>query len=210
MNYSKNLGKRIADFSNVKIYSSKNGIVGQCVWYVRCRALEKLGKNTGIMGNANLWYSSAVSKKLPTGNLLKSDSIACFNNGNYGHVIYVEYVSGNTIYYTEANSNADNKLSSDDGILKKSSVSAFTSRKGYQGCIYLMHNEIIKIMTVKAKDGLNYRNDCKVSKNTLCGTLSNGVKVNVVKGWSKKADGYNWNKIKIGSKYYYCVSTWLK
>lgn len=210
MNYSKNLGKRISDFSNIKIYSSKNGIIGQCVWYVRCRALEKLGKNTGIIGNANTWFSSALSKKLSTGSLPKSDSIACFNSGSYGHVIYVEYVSGNTVYYTEANSNSDNKLSFDDGILKKTSVSAFISRKGYQGCIYLTHSEILKTMTVKAKDGLNYRNDCKVSKNTLCGTLSNGSSVNVVNGWSKKADGYNWSKIKIGTKYYYCVSNWLK
>lgn len=210
MDYSKNLGKRIADFSNVKIYSSKNGIIAQCVWYVRCRALEKLGKNTGIMGNANTWYSSAKAKKLNTGKQPKSDSIACFNSGRYGHVIYVEYVSGDTVYYTEANANADNQLSFDDGILKKTSVSAFTSRKGYQGCIYLGEFESLKTMTVNAKDGLNYRTDCKVLKSTRAGVLKNGAKVNVVNGWSKKADGYNWLKIKIGSKYYYCVSNWLK
>ena len=210
MNYSKNIGKRLANFSNTKIYNSKNGIVAQCVWYVRCRALEKLGKNTGIIGNANVWYTNAKAKKLSTGKYPKSDSIACFNNGKYGHVIFIEYVHENTLYYTESNSNSDDTLSADDGILKRTTISEFTSRKGYQGCIYLNETENLKVMTVKAKDGLNYRTDCKVSKSTLSGTLSYGAKVNVVSGWRKNSGGYNWSKIKIGGKYYYCVSDWLK
>ena len=131
---SSKLGQRIANVS-----SYKDGITGECVWYVRGRAKEKLGINTGIYGNANQWYGLAKAKGLPTGTAVKSNSIACYNGGKYGHVIYVEEVVGNNVYYTEANVQApisDGKISSLDGVLKVKSLSAFTSGS-YQGCIYL-------------------------------------------------------------------------
>lgn len=209
MDYSKYLGKRLADFSNSKIYSNSNGIVAQCVWYVRCRTLEKCGKNTGIYGDANTWYDTAVLKKLSVGKSPKTNSIACFNCGSYGHVIFVEYVDENFVYYTEANSNGDNCLSSDDGILKKQSIKIFTARTGYQGCIYITANPVYKTMKVTAKDGLNYRTSCKVVSSSKAGTLSYGSKVSVMKDWSKTTQGYKWYKIKIGKKHYYCVSKWL-
>lgn len=207
MDYSKYVGKRIANM-NSKIYSRANGIVGQCVWYVRCRALEKCNKNTGIYGNANTWYNTAIVNKIPTGKTPETNSIACFNNGTYGHVIFVEYVDNSFVYYTEANANADNRMSADDGVLKKITIKAFTSRKGYQGCIYLCPQKY-KSMKVTAKDGLNYRTSCKVAGNNKAGTLSFGAKVSVLKNWSKTAEGYKWYKIKMGKKHYYCVSNWL-
>ena len=209
MDYSKYVGKRVADMSNKKIYSSVNGIVGQCVWYVRCRAMEKCSKNTGIYGNANTWYNSATSRKMSTSKTPQSNSIACFNNGKYGHVIFIEYVDKNYVYYTEANANGDNSLSSDDGVLKKQTTKAFTSRKGYRGCICLEEKSKYKTMLVLAKNGLNYRTSCKVAGSNKVGTLSYGAKVKVLKNWSKTADGYKWYKIKIGSKHCYCVSDWL-
>lgn len=209
MDYSKCLGKRLADFANEKIYGSANGIVAQCVWYVRCRAIEKCGKNPGIYGNANIWYKSASEKKMPVGKAPKTNSIACFNNGKYGHVIFVEYADDKYVYYTEANANSDNCMSFDDGVLKRQTVKSFISRKGYQGCIYLETQDCDSIMRVTAKDGLNYRTSCKVSPSSLAGTLSYGTKVTVVKGWSKFSEGYTWCKIRFGKKYYYCVKKWL-
>lgn len=135
INYEAKLGTRLADFGNEKVYNSANGIIGQCVWYARCRAIEKCGYSTGIVGNANVWYSSAKAKGLKLSTEPVSNSIACFNSGTYGHVIFVECVDSGKVYYTEANSNSDNKLSSDDGILKTQSVGTFKSRSGYQGCI---------------------------------------------------------------------------
>lgn len=134
IDYEKNTGKRLADFSS-RIYSSANGIVGQCVWYVRCRALEKCRSESGIYGNANTWYKTAQSKGLKLSARPVSNSIACFNSGRYGHVIFIECADGETVYYTEANSNGDNRLSPDDGILRKQNIKSFTARKGYQGCI---------------------------------------------------------------------------
>ena len=187
MDYNKFLGKRLANFKNTKIYGSNNGIIAQCVWYVRCRALEKCSINTGITGNANTWYNQAEAKKLPTSKKPISNSIACFQNGKYGHVIFIENVTSNTVFYTEANSNNDNKLSADDGVLKKQDINAFMNRSGYQGCICLQSatsitQEHYLIMKVTAKNGLNYRSTYKVSSSTLAGTLKYGTKVKVIKG----------------------------
>lgn len=137
LDYSKYVGKRLANFSNSKIYNNTNGIVGQCVWYVYCRTIEKSGKSIGIHGNANEWWSSAKSMGLRTSASPISNSIACFNCGTYGHVIFVENVTGNTVYYTECNTPANNILDANDGILKKTTVSSFKSMSGYQGCIVL-------------------------------------------------------------------------
>lgn len=215
MNYNELLGKRPANFENTKIYGSNNGIIAQCVWYVRCRALEKCGINTGITGNANTWYNQAEAKKLQTSKNPISNSIACFRNGKYGHVIFIENVTGNTVFYTEANSNNDNMLSADDGILKKQDITAFMNRSGYQGCICLQSvSEIMQekymIMKVTAKNGLNYRTTYKVSESTFAGTLKHDTKVKVVKGWGWTANGYTWYKVLLNGKYYYCVKNWLK
>lgn len=142
MDYTSKIGTRLADLNN-SAYSSfqPNGIKGQCVWYVRGRAWEKCKADTKITGNANTWFERAKAKGLRTGCTLQSDSICCINRGKFGHVIYIEYVDGNTVYYTEANANGDNKVSSDDGILKKCAVSKMHGRDGYAGCIYLTDNE---------------------------------------------------------------------
>ncbi len=215
VNYNKYLGKRLADFKNTKIYNSNNGIIAQCVWYVRCRALEKCGINTGITGNANTWYNQAKSKKLKLSPIPISNSIACFSNGEYGHVIFIENVSDNTVFYTEANADNDNKLSADDGILKKQDLSSFIKRKGYQSCICLQssqaeNKENYLLMKVTAKDGLNYRTSCRISPSTLAGTLKYGTEVKVVKGWGWTTEGHIWYKILLNGKYYYCVKNWLK
>lgn len=128
------LGKRLGNF-NSSCYN--DGIRGQCVWYVRSRGKEKTGVDTSIRGDAKTWFDAAKHK----GREPKCDSIACFNGGKFGHVIYAESVENGFVYYTEANAKGTNKngyISADDGTLKKQAVSAFKSRKGYQGCIYLL------------------------------------------------------------------------
>lgn len=136
--YVKNVGKVIANLNSYKTnLDGYTGIKGQCVWYVRNRGYEKLGSKglTGIGGNANTWYSTADKKGLSIGSTPKSNSIACYRSGSYGHVIYVEYYdsSTKTVYFTEANcSKASN------GQLQKATLSNFKKHNsGYQGCIYL-------------------------------------------------------------------------
>lgn len=143
IDYGNTIGQRLADFNNAAY--KNQGILAQCVWYVRGRGIEKLNINTGITGNANLWFGSALKKGIATGADLKPDSIVCFNFGTYGHVLYIEHIIDDKVYYTECNVPMDNKLSADDGLLKVTTISEMTSRKGYQGCIYLRLDAVAEI-----------------------------------------------------------------
>lgn len=148
VDYSSLVGTVVADFSNQTYYSltppSYNTYYPwECTWYACGRAEEKAGgKISGIrsLHNANQWYAGAQSKGLSTGYEIRSNSIACYNSGTYGHVIYIENVTGSTVYYTEANTEAplsDQQRSPSDGKIKTKTVSQLTSKAGYQGCIYL-------------------------------------------------------------------------
>ncbi|WP_124100925.1 CHAP domain-containing protein [Ruminococcus sp. Marseille-P6503] len=193
------LGKRLGNF-NSSFYN--DGIRGQCVWYVRGRAKEKAGVDTGIRGDAKTWYSQAKHK----GKELRSDSIACFGGGSFGHVIYIELVENGWVYYTEANANADNTLSSDDGLLKRSTVSQFYARKGYQGCIYLMDYKSRKKGEAAASANLHYR---KSPGGEIAGTLPRGSRVTFADDSRKKAGGYTWRKILVNGKVYYAAEEYL-
>jgi surface antigen len=82
------------------------------VWYVRGRAQEKLGITLGSMGNGNQMYTNAKkdAQLAPTVDNLKPDLIVSYGKGTssagqkYGHVIYIEDVVGDTVYYTEGGS----------------------------------------------------------------------------------------------------------
>jgi hypothetical protein len=82
------------------------------VWYVRGRAKEKLGKDTGAIGNANeMYYGAKASARLaPTVENIKPNTILSYQYGSgslgqkYGHVIFIEDVVGDTVYYTEGGS----------------------------------------------------------------------------------------------------------
>ena len=206
------LGKPLGNF-NSAYYN--DGIRGQCVWYVRGRAKEKVGVDTGIRGDANTWYAQAKHK----GYDLKSNSIACFGGGSFGHVIYIELVKNGQVYYTEANANADNALSLDDGLLKKSTISQFYARKGYQGCIYLCYykgytEKKTLSSAVITPDGaavttanLHYR---KSPNGEIAGTLPCGSKVTFADDSRTKDGGYTWRKIIVNKKTYYAAEQYLK
>ena len=91
--YADSVGKKVAK--------------GQCVWYVRGRMKEKFGKDTGAIGNGNeMWYNAKSSAKLSAKEEnIKPNTIASYKYGSggnkYGHVIYIEDVVGDTVYYTE-------------------------------------------------------------------------------------------------------------
>lgn len=107
-NLSDKVGAKIADVSGYNNSAAK----GQCVWFVRGRMKQKLGKDTGSLGNGNqMWYNAKESAKLaPTAENIKPNTIASYKTGlseagkKYGHVIYIEDVVGDTVYYTEGGS----------------------------------------------------------------------------------------------------------
>lgn len=116
---SKRVGNTIA---NIKSSAYNNDAdYGQCVWYARGRAKELLGKNIPAMGNANQMFANAKknSKVEAKPENLKANMLVTYNKGTStagqyaGHVIYIEAVDGDTVYYSEGGSL---KIS---GILRK-------------------------------------------------------------------------------------------
>ncbi len=135
----KNLNKVITDTSKYAVkLDGVNGIKDSCVWYVRNRGYEKLGKAglTGIYGDAGTWMDSAKKKKnLKVGAEPKTDSIACWKGTKGGFIAYVEYYDAatKTVYFSEAHWGK-----TVNGTLKKLPLASFKARcAGYQGCIYL-------------------------------------------------------------------------
>lgn len=106
--------------------SFDNSYVGQCTWYCRGRAMEKLGVSADIPGDAMYWYNNATN--FSRGSTIRANSIAVFTGGPHGHVIFVEYIEGSTVYYTEANADDNDVYNAGvDGILKSAPISSFTN-----------------------------------------------------------------------------------
>lgn len=70
-----------------------------------------------------------------------------------------------------------------------------------------MADTYIKYKVVNA-DSLCYREKPSL-KSKVVGYLHRGDKITVVKGWSKKADGVNWYKLKLNDNYYYVSAKYL-
>ena len=70
-----------------------------CTWYAWKMAYEKAGVTLPGWGNAKEWYSDAKSAGYSVGTTPKANSIIVWGGWtSYGHVGYVERVSGNTLY----------------------------------------------------------------------------------------------------------------
>lgn len=106
--FKNSVGKRITDTSKYNNGAAK----GQCVWYALGRASERNGKTITIGGNGNsMFYQAKKGSQLSAKpENLKGNTLLCFNKGTssagqkYGHVIFIEDVIGDTVYYTEGGS----------------------------------------------------------------------------------------------------------
>ncbi len=76
-----------------------------CTRYAYGRACEVMGINLAFSADSGLdagtWYKKV--KNLPRGEEPRSNSIAVWSGGPYGHVAYVETVDGNNVIISEAN-----------------------------------------------------------------------------------------------------------
>jgi len=124
-NFKNKVGKKVTDTRTYNNDAAK----GQCVWFVRGRAYEKLGKNIPALGNANEMYANAKESARLEATLenLQADTLMCYKKGTSaagqtaGHVIYIEEVIGNAVYYTEGGYGANNgilKVTSRENILR--------------------------------------------------------------------------------------------
>ena len=125
--------------------------VGQCTWYVFGRAQEKLGVTLAFSqpygNNAKTWYDRINNEGIEKGDMPRANSIAVFapkeGRSGYGHVVFVEYIEGNYIYYSESNfgSSANGQFDfNTDGVLKRDTVTNFENRSAVNeivGYVYL-------------------------------------------------------------------------
>lgn len=208
INYAQLLGKRLANF-NSKYYNPpiNTASKGQCVWYTQGRAYEKKGIKIGARGNAKDVYNSCKNSGFQVSKYPKPNSIACFNGGTYGHVRFVEYVIANTVYFTEANLNADNVLSADDGILKKMSLSSWMAQANLQGHVVVKKENLIKFKNLRknGKIPLYTAANCNI-KNKACAVKADTI--SVVSGSGKIAkNGKDVVRVIYDNRYYWTVRT---
>ncbi|GHU08559.1 hypothetical protein FACS189431_5060 [Alphaproteobacteria bacterium] len=83
----------------------------ECVSYTAFKVSERWGNmplsgtrnSFGGRGNAKQWVSTAQAVGIPTGSAPKVHSVGVSYIGTYGHVVWVESISGNTIYFSDYN-----------------------------------------------------------------------------------------------------------
>ena len=85
-------------------YNNRFGNSCQCVSYVAWRVYDAYRISLNIPGNANNWDNYADSKGIPNSYTVpKAGSVGMHNKGDYGHVVWVEAVSGARIFVSEYN-----------------------------------------------------------------------------------------------------------
>lgn len=77
----------------------------ECVSYTAWKVYQTFGYMPywGGSGNANQWPGDAARAGIATGSTPRVHSVAIWNVGAFGHAMWVEGVSGNTIYVSQFN-----------------------------------------------------------------------------------------------------------
>jgi hypothetical protein len=77
----------------------------ECVSYTAWKVYQTYGYMPywGGSGNANQWPGDAQRAGIPTGTTPRVHSVAIWNVGAFGHAMWVEAVSGSTIYVSQYN-----------------------------------------------------------------------------------------------------------
>ncbi|OAA91969.1 SH3 domain-containing protein [Clostridium ljungdahlii] len=211
---------------------AKSGYTGQCTWFTYGRVLEKLGiaLPSQFYGNAvDWWYANASSNVYTYGSEPKANSIIVWGGGphGYGHVGFVEEVSGDIVYFNEGNFNVRGNY---DGSEKTLSKEAIKNRGNLylKGYIYVgdgrksipasnpspssNSNSDSTPVTSISKTGivnisnssstLNVRNGAATSFGVI-GGLKKGQSVSIVGSVG------SWYKIKYNSSYGYVSSSFI-
>ena len=88
----------------IMINDSTGSCLPNCVGYAYGRAYEVLGTKPNLStGNANGWFSyNKNNNYYPYGSEPKVGAIACWSGGEYGHVAFVENVSGENVTISQS------------------------------------------------------------------------------------------------------------
>lgn len=109
---------------------------GQCTWYCWGRAYEKTGIRLNTIHDASTWLgelNTYGARAVWDPYAPVKNSVAVNVNGC--HVMYIEDVVGNTVYYTEANVPMNNYVDYTDGLLKMTTKGGMAAK--CNGYIYL-------------------------------------------------------------------------
>ena len=115
------LGTTVANVNSGNYTKFKKG---QCTWYAWGRAREVSGKtitfsrSSGLHAKywANLVNNCTINKTISS----KCVAVRPIRGGGYGHVIFIEYVDNNNIYYTDCNTDGNGVYNpGKDAIVKK-------------------------------------------------------------------------------------------
>lgn len=113
-------------YPNAWAYAPQDSIIDswgmynrECVSYTAFKVHQDYlaGKNDrdmpywGGIGNANQWDDNAIAAGIPVDSNPTPGSIAVSNSGFYGHVMYVQAVSGNQIYIQQYNAQLNGQYS---------------------------------------------------------------------------------------------------
>ena len=79
-------------------YKSTGPYGVNCTWYTWDKVKNMRGVSLPSWGNAKTWYDQAKAAGFKVGSEPKNNSIVVGNITEYGHVAYIEKVSGNYIY----------------------------------------------------------------------------------------------------------------
>ena len=189
INYEKTLGRRLANF-NSRYYKPPINTAsrGQCVWYTQGRAFEKKGVKIGARGNAKDVYQSCKNDGFQVSKYPKSNSIACFNGGTYGHVKFVEYVIADTVY----------------GILKKMSFKDWIKQPYLQGHVVVKKEKLITFEIITKNGSLGLYRSGNTNKKNKVRTI-NAKTVKVVAGSGKVKNGKDIVKVVCDNQYYWAI-----
>ena len=173
-------------------YNSSNiftvsGFKGQCTWFTYGRVLEKLGVKlpAEFYSNAITWYSrNATDKVYNYGSQPKTDSIAVWSGGSVGngHVGYVEKVTGDSVYFNEANYSVRLQY---QGYLEMLSKEGMANRGNcfIVGYVYVTEKYFAtqqgQVKLTYATSTLNVRSGASATASVI-GTLPNKTKVTIV------------------------------
>jgi surface antigen len=77
----------------------------ECVSYAAWKVHQAYGNMPywGGRGNANQWASNARAAGIPVSTTPKAKTVGYWNAGYYGHVVWIEQVSGNMVYVSQYN-----------------------------------------------------------------------------------------------------------
>ena len=143
----------------------------QCMGYAEKLGYDATGYNP--RNNSNGWKTYTSSSALDN---LKAGDIVRYKND--GHSIYVTAVDGNTVTYTDCNSDGHCKIMWDKTISKSTLKSTFTHVRSAPNALSVTYE--IGRYKITANGGLILRKTASTSADALL-TIPEGTKVNVTK-----------------------------